>query len=248
MSSPPLAGRTALVTGASRGIGAATARILAGWGAHVVVNYRDKERRAEAVVDEIDHDGGMAWAVRADLTDAAAVRAMAATVGDRPGRLDLLVLNAAGGMERDVDPGYALRLNRDAQVDTVDALLPLMPAGARVVFVTSHQAHFVGQRPTLAAYEPVARSKRAGEDALRARIGDLSACGVALVVVSGDLVEGTVTATLLDRDSPGAIEARRDRAGGLPSVGEFAAEVAAAALADVPTGHTVYVGGGDFFG
>jgi 3-oxoacyl-[acyl-carrier protein] reductase len=97
------------------------------------------------------------------------------------------------------------------------------------------------------AYEPVARSKRAGEDALRELLPELEVKGISLVVVSGDMIEGTVTATLLDRASPGAIEARRQEAGKLYSVEEFAAEVAAMATADVPSGHTEYVGGSEHF-
>ena len=61
------------------------------------------------------------------------------------------------------------------------------------------------------------------------------------------MIEGTVTATLLDRANPGAIEARREAAGRLYSVAEFAAEIAKMATADVPSGHTEYVGGADSF-
>ena len=67
------------------------------------------------------------------------------------------------------------------------------------------------------------------------------------MVVSGDMIEGTVTATLLDRANPGAIEARRAEAGRLYTVAEFAAAIAAAATAEVPSGHTEYVGGADYF-
>lgn len=73
----PLAGCGALVTGASRGIGAETARILAARGAQVAVNYREKARRAQAVVASIRDRGGEAVALGADLTDAAALKAMA---------------------------------------------------------------------------------------------------------------------------------------------------------------------------
>ena len=114
--------------------------------------------------------------------------------------------------------------------------------------MTSHQAHFIETVPTMPEYEPVARSKRAGEDALRDLVPALADKGISLVVVSGDLIEGTVTATLLDRPNPGAIEARRSEAGKLYSVSEFAAEVAKMATADVETGHTEYVGGADYFG
>ncbi|GAB2786288.1 SDR family oxidoreductase [Amycolatopsis magusensis] len=235
-----LARRVALVTGGSRGIGAETARLLGAAGAHVFVNYREKARRAQRVAREITDAGGTATAVRADLTDQAAVSAMVGEIG----RLDVLVLNASGGMERDAAPGYALRLNRDAQLALVDAAV-LAPS-ARIVFVTSHQAHFHRERATHPEYEPVAASKRAGEDALRARVPELTERGIGLVVVSGDMIEGTTTATLLERRHPGTIDDRRGRAGSLPTIAEFAAEVVAAATAPLESGHTVYVGGGDY--
>lgn len=245
MEGSAVLGKVALVTGASRGIGAETARVLAQRGARVVVNYRDKARRAAQVVDELKAGGAEAIAVRADLTDPAAVRDMLTEVRRAFGGLDLLVLNASGGMERDADPDYALRLNRDAQLDVLNQALPLMPSGARVVFVTSHQAHFHGRVTSTARYEPVARGKRAGEDALRARIPELTERGISLVVVSGDMIEGTITVTLLDRAVPGLVAARRRQAGTLPTIPEFATQIATAATADVPTGHTAYVGGAD---
>jgi NAD(P)-dependent dehydrogenase (short-subunit alcohol dehydrogenase family) len=239
-----LAGKRALITGSSRGIGADTAELLAAAGASVVLNYRDerKARRADKLVAEIESAGGSAFAVRADLTDDAAVAALFDEVRERLGGLDLLVLNASGGMESGMAEDYALKLNRDAQVAVLRAALPLMPRGSRVVFVTSHQAHFIRTTPTMPEYEPVARSKRAGEDALRELQPELAAAGVELVVVSGDMIEGTITATLLERANPGAISSRRESAGRLYNVGEFAAEVAAAAVDPVPEGSTRYVG------
>jgi hypothetical protein len=96
--------------------------------------------------------------------------------------------------------------------------------------VTSHQAHFIRTTPTMPEYEPVALSKRAGEDALRERIPALTEEGIDFVVVSGDMIEGTITATLLERANPGAIAERRESAGKLYNVAEFAAEVALAAV------------------
>ncbi|MGW0520119.1 SDR family NAD(P)-dependent oxidoreductase [Crossiella sp. NPDC003009] len=95
------------MTGASRGIGAETARLLARRGARVVVNYRDKATCAAQVVDEITGLGGEAIGVPADLTEPDAVRAMAGQVQAAYGRLGLLVLNASGGMECGVDPAAA---------------------------------------------------------------------------------------------------------------------------------------------
>jgi 3-oxoacyl-[acyl-carrier protein] reductase len=242
-----LEGKTAIVTGSSRGIGAEVAKLLAAEGAAVVVNYRQKAPRANKVVADIEAAGGRAVAVGADLTSQEGVQALVSAAMENFGSLNVLVLNASGGMETGVAEDYALKLNRDAQVNMLNAALPLLPEGSRVVFVTSHQAHFVRTVPTMPEYEPVALSKRAGEDALRDLLPGLESNGVSLVVVSGDMIEGTVTATLLDRANPGAIEARRSEAGKLYSVQEFAAEVARMVTAEVPSGHTEYVGGDDYF-
>lgn len=242
-----LDGKAAIVTGSSRGIGAEVAKLVAAEGASVVVNYRQKAPRANKVVAQIEEAGGRAVAVAADLTEAAGSQALVAAAQQNFGGLDVLVLNASGGMETSMGEDYALRLNRDAQVNMLQAAAEVMPAGSRVVFVTSHQAHFIRTVPTMPEYEPVALSKRAGEDALRELLPELEAKGISLVVVSGDMIEGTVTATLLDRARPGAIEARRAEAGKLYSVEEFGAEVAKMVTADVPSGHTEYVGGAGSF-
>lgn len=237
-----LRGKTALVTGSSRGIGADTVRYLAEAGANVVINYRNKAPRAEKLATELRELGVEVLVVGADLTDADSVREMFGAVETAFGGLDILVLNASGGMESGMAADYALQLNRDAQVGVLEAALPLLREGSRVVFVTSHQAHFIRTTPTMPEYEPVALSKRAGEDALRERIPSLTERGVEFVVVSGDMIEGTITATLLERANPGAIAARREDAGKLYNVSEFAAEVAAAALDPVPADNTRLVG------
>ena len=242
-----LTGKRALVTGSSRGIGADTVRYLAEAGARVVVNYRNKEKRALQLVSAIEAAGGEAIAVGADLTDPASLDAMFARVRESLGGLDVLVMNASGGMESGMAEDYALKLNRDAQVQLLTSALPLMVPGSRVVFVTSHQAHFIRTTETMPEYLPVALSKRAGEDALREMLPKLEAAGVEFVVVSGDMIEGTITATLLERSNPGAISSRKESAGKLYNVAEFAAEVASAAVDPVPADHTRYVGDtGDF--
>jgi hypothetical protein len=89
----------------------------------------------------------------------------------------------------------------------------------------------------------VAESKHAGEAALRAMIPELSDRGIELIVVSGDLLDGSITPKLLNRMRPGVIEQRREEAGSLPTVEDFAAEVVDAALnVDLKSGDTVYVG------
>lgn len=237
-----LAGKVALVTGSSRGIGADTLGYFAEAGASVVVNFRNKEARALKIVDGIKANGGQAIAVGADLTDPASVQTLFEAAKSAFGTIDILVMNASGGMEAGLGEDYAMRLNRDSQVNLLTAALPYLSEGARVVFVTSHQAHFIRSTPTMPEYLPVALSKRAGEDALRELIPTLDEKGIGFVVVSGDMIEGTITATLLERANPGAIEARREGAGKLYNVGEFAAEIALAAVEAVPADNTRLVG------
>ncbi|MFD6699089.1 MULTISPECIES: SDR family oxidoreductase [unclassified Microbacterium] len=237
-----LTGKVALVTGSSRGIGADTIRYFAEAGADVVINFRNKAPRAEKLAGEVRALGRRALVVGADLTDPASVAEMFGAVKAEFGGLDVLVLNASGGMEANMGEDYALRLNRDAQVNVLETALPLLREGGRIVFVTSHQAHFIRTTPTMPEYEPVALSKRAGEDALRELIPAVEAQGVEFVVVSGDMIEGTITATLLERANPGAISQRRESAGRLYNVAEFAAEVAQAAVEPVPADHTRLIG------
>lgn len=242
-----VAGKTVVITGSSRGVGADTAKILAGEGANVVVNYRQKAPRANKVVKDITEAGGAAIAVQADMTDVESLRGLLRAGIDEFGGVDILILNASGGMESDMGEDYALRLNRDAQNDALTEGLKVLPEGGRVVFVTSHQAHFIHDVETMPEYEAVAKSKRAGEDTLTARVPEMSEQGVSFVVVSADMIEGTVTATLLNRARPGALEARRESAGKLYSVNEFAQEIAKMASADVGTGHVELVGGAEDF-
>ncbi len=243
-----LAGKGAIITGSSRGIGAATAQLLGARGAGVVVNYRAKAPRAQKVAQSIEETGGQAVTVGADLTEAEGAKALVDAAVENFGSLDLLILNASGGMETDRGEEYALKLNRDAQVQMARAALEVMPSGSQIVFVTSHQAHFINQTATMDAYEPVARSKRAGEDALREMAPELAEKGIKLTVVSGDMIEGTITATLLNRAEPGAIEARREAAGKLYSVEEFAAEIAQlVGREDLEQVHTELVGGAEDF-
>ena len=234
--------KLALVTGASRGVGAEIARQLARGGADVIINYRDKSARAQTVADEVRALGARAFLAQADITDAAQVAAMM-RIAQEAGPLDYLILNASGGLEKNVAPDYAMTLNLSAQVGLIEAALPLMTRGGRLVFVTSHLAHFYHKKSVEGVYAPVAASKRAGEDALRAMIPRLAAAGISLVVVSGDMIEGTITPKLLERARRGTIAARRAQAGTLPGVAEFARAIVKTAVdANLPSGTTVYVG------
>ncbi|WP_223830274.1 SDR family oxidoreductase [Nocardiopsis quinghaiensis] len=241
----------ALITGASRGVGAEVARRLARRGGvgTVVINHRDERKSwmARAVAAEVEAAGCRADVLRADLTEPDETKAMVSALGSEHGRVDRLVLNASGGLEHGVDDDYPMLINFRAQVRLVDMLLPLMPRGGRIAFVTSHWAHL--ERYESPVYARVARSKRAGETALRERAPELAERGVTLSVVSGDVIADSIIAHMLDRLNPGWIRARLDRVGALPDTRAFAESIAeatdpvrSAAPGEV---HTVYVGSTD---
>lgn len=236
----------ALVTGASRGIGAETALALAEHGYDVAFTYRNKAARAQEISSAITRQGRQALAIRCDITQTDEVAHLFQQVGQWRAHLDILVLNASGGIERDlvaIDPDYPMHMNRDAQLALVKTALPLLRRGGVIVFVTSHWAHLYGKIQQLPAYEPVAESKHAGEQALRAFQSDFDAHGLRLLVVTGDLIEGTITPRLLERSAPGLIEQRRVAGGALPTAREMGREIAQAALNPTLTsGATIVIG------
>src|ERR1044072_3435728 len=88
--------KVAVVTGASKGIGAGIAKAFAAAGAKVVVNYASSKEGADKVVNEITKNGGVAIAVRGDVTKSAEVKKLFEETGNAFGRLDILVNNAGG--------------------------------------------------------------------------------------------------------------------------------------------------------
>ena len=151
MTDKPLADRIALVTGASRGIGAATARALGAAGAHVVLTARTAGG-LEEVEEAIYASGGSATIAPMDLTENESVARLAAAVGERWPALDLLVLNAASLGSLSAVPAIdfkefakVLTLNVTAQAAMLAAFDPLLKAAkqARVIGITSS----VGRTP-----------------------------------------------------------------------------------------------------
>ncbi len=238
--------KVALVTGASRGIGARVVCLLAERGADVVINYRSKGSRAEEVAEAVRATGRSALLAQADVTKEEDLQAMRKAVLSNFSHLDILVLNASGGLEKDKPAEYAMQLNKDAQVRTVEIFSQIMRPGGCIVFITSHWAHFYGQKPVYEVYRIIAESKRAGEDVLRSRIPDLSARDIRLIIVSGDMIEGTITPRLLERAQRGILTMRRHQTGKLPTIDEFA-EAIVNSIGDpnLKSGDVVFVGSTD---
>jgi NAD(P)-dependent dehydrogenase (short-subunit alcohol dehydrogenase family) len=158
-----LANKTALVTGASRGIGRATALALAAAGARVIVHYGRNADEAKAVVDQIRAAGGRADAVPADLAAPDGAHRLARQVRDLVGdRLDILVSNAgiskAASMEEmsvaDFDNLVAVNLR--APYFLLQQLLPILGTGSSVVFLSS-----LGARTAVGALAAYASTKGA---------------------------------------------------------------------------------------
>lgn len=140
-----LSGKIALVTGGSRGIGAATARALAAQGAHVVVGYVRGEEAAAKVVQEIEQSGGAAETVRIDAADFAASEKTVAEVAKRLGRLDVLVVSAGISLDalmlrlKEEDLERTLSVNLKGAIAASKSALRVMmkQRQGRVVFLSS---------------------------------------------------------------------------------------------------------------
>lgn len=174
MPDKPLEGQLALVTGASRGIGAATATALAAAGAHVVITARTA-KGLEDVEEAIFAAGGSATIAPLDLTENDSIARLAAAISERWEALDLLVLNAATLGSLAAVPAIdakelasVLTLNVSAQVALIQAFDPMLrrSAAGKVIGITSS----VGRKPR--AYWGVYGASKAAFETLLGAYGD----------------------------------------------------------------------------
>jgi 3-oxoacyl-[acyl-carrier protein] reductase len=187
-----LAGRVAVVTGGSRGIGRAIAEALAAAGAAVGVAYREREQPARELVEAIEASGGRAWAARCDVRDEAAVAAFVEAAAAALGPIDILVNNA--GVTRDAHVLFmdtarwdeVLGVNLDAAYYAVRAVVRgmLLRRWGRIINVSSPSA-----RMPLPGQTGYAASKAGLEGFTRALSRDLAAKGVLVNAVAPGLVE-----------------------------------------------------------
>jgi 3-oxoacyl-[acyl-carrier protein] reductase len=141
-----LKGKVALVTGGSRGLGAAIAAALAAQGADVAISYVASADKAEAVVEKLKATGVRALAIKSDQADTAAAKPLVEQVMAHFGKLDILVANAAIAVQgRTVDDPDLDTVNLDRQwqinvmgtVATTRAAAPVLTDGGRIIFIGS---------------------------------------------------------------------------------------------------------------
>ena len=226
MDGPQLHGKAALVTGGSRGIGAAIALGLARAGADVALTYRADERRAAAVVDDVRGTGRRAVAMRADSADPDAVRAAVDRAARDLGRLDVVVSNAGvfpSGPLEDVSAEQAwnaLAVHALAPFVAAQAAAPHLPRGGRIIAIGSCFA----ERVPYAGVTLYAMSKSALTGMAKGLARDLGERGITVNVVHPG-------STDTDMNPAAAPEAAAERE--LIALGRYAApeEVAAAVVA-----------------
>ncbi|MFG2136831.1 SDR family NAD(P)-dependent oxidoreductase [Streptomyces sp. NPDC048650] len=241
----PLGGRTALVTGGSRGIGEAVAVRLAAEGATVALTYRSRKDLADDVVARITRDGGRAWALRADSADPQEVRAAVAGVADRSGGLDILVnnagINVVGPFEgisvEDVD--RVLRTNVRGPFLVTQAAAPHLSGGGRIISIGSCLA----ERVVLPGSTLYATSKAALVGLTRTLARELGPRGI-----TANLVQpGPIDTDMNPADGDGAaLQARLTSLGSYGKASDVAATVAhlAGEGGRYITGATIMVDGG----
>jgi len=243
----PLAGRTALITGASRGIGAATARKLAHAGCDVIVNYYNSHAQAEALCTELRSLGRRALAVKASVGIPDSIDEMFVELKRQFERLDIVVSNAASGV---LKPAldmtlkhwrWCLETNAFALNLLAQRAVPLMAGGGRIVAITS-----LGSVRAMPNYAFIGASKAALESLVRSLAQELGPRGIRVNAVSAGVVETDALSYFPNRDELVASFKARTPAGPVLTPEDVAGAVYLLCLPEAAmiNGHTLFVDGG----
>lgn len=245
-----LEGRVALVTGASRGIGEATAHALARAGADVVVNYREREAAASGVANAINASGRRAVSVQADVTIREQVRAMVSHTIETMGAIDILVNNAGLLQQKpfaeitDEDWDRVLAVNLKGAFLCSQEVLPGMLRGrsGRIVNMASSGGQLGG------SLAPHYAAGKAGVISLTRSLARLAAPDVAVNCVAPGLIDTEMTQAEI-ASKAGTEKLRQIPLGRTGMAAEVAASVVfLAASAPYVTGQTINVNGGLYLG
>ncbi|AHF76232.1 Putative short-chain dehydrogenase/reductase [Sodalis praecaptivus] len=206
-----LSGKVALITGGSRGLGAATAAALAAQGADVAISYVASADKAAAVVAKLQKSGVRAAAFQADQGDPAAPMRLIQQVVDRFGQLDILVNNAAVAWQghKIDDPAIdnaamdrQWAINTHGVIATLRAAVKVLPEGGRIISVGSG----LGTRVAFAGTTDYAASKAAIVAYSRGAARDLGARKITVNVVQAGVMDTDMAANSQGKLPPGLLE------------------------------------------
>jgi 3-oxoacyl-[acyl-carrier protein] reductase len=234
-----LTGKVAFVTGGSRGIGRATAEVLAELGAHVVLTYASGEAQAREAVESIVRAGKKAEAVRVDVSDTAAAEQAIQDAAKRLGRLDILVANAGISIDglllriKDEDFDRVIAVNLKGAIACSRAAIKVMMRAktGRVIFVSS----VVGEmgNPGQTTY---AASKAALLGVAKSLAKEYASRGITVNAVTPGYVDTDMTSSMTG-------EAREKTVAGIPLGRTGTAREIAAAIAYLASDEAAYVTG-----
>jgi len=242
-----LSQKTALVAGATRGIGRAIARKLASAGCDVVVNYYNSHEQAEALCAEIRGMGRRAWAVKASVGIPESVDELFEELGKHTERLDIIVSNAASGvlkpaLEMTIKHWrWCLETNALALNLLAQRAVGMMPAGGSIVALSS-----LGAARAMPGYGFIGASKAALESLVRTLAQELGPRGIRVNTVSAGVVDTDALSYFPNREELLENYARRTPLGPTLPPEDVAGAVYLLCLpeARMITGHTLIVDGG----
>jgi 3-oxoacyl-[acyl-carrier protein] reductase len=240
--------KVALVTGASRGIGAAAARALASEGARVVVNYLASARKAGEVVDEIKRAGGKAMAVQADVRDRRAVDKMVEQALKEWGKIDILVNNASIGFPMKPFTELSWEEIEAKLVGEIKALYNCSQAvlgdmlkrkSGKLIFISSG----LSRRPGY-GFSAHSSAKAAMDGMARVMALELGPMGITVNVVGPGLTMTDATSGLPEEAFRMSAQAAALKRVGMPDDIAGAVVFLASSLSDYLTGQYIAVDGG----
>jgi 3-oxoacyl-[acyl-carrier protein] reductase len=240
-----LEGKIALVTGGSRGIGAAIAKRLAADGANVAITYTKGADAAASVVDEIERSGRKAIAIQADAADAAAVKAAVEKTFATFGRLDVLVNNAGTAIPKPFEEATLEEMDRVLDINVrgvyvaTQAALKHMKSGGRVIMIGSA----VGERVAAPGLVPYAGTKGAVKMFTQALAREIGGRGITVNNVQPGPIDTELNPASGDWAVPQKAATALDRYGRVEEIADTVAFVAGPEASYI-TGANITVDGG----
>ena len=240
-----LKGKVALVTGASRGIGAAIAKRLSEDGASVAITYAKDANAASAVVKAIEANGGKAIAIQADAADAAAVKSAVEQAVAALGRLDVLVNNAGTAIPKKFEDTTLEELDRVIDINirgvfvTTQAALKHMNEGGRIINIGS----CVGERLMTPGLVPYSATKGAVKMFTQGLSREVGSRGITVNNVQPGPIDTDLNPAAGDWATPQKTATALDRYGSVDEVAALVAFVAGPESSYI-TGANLTVDGG----